>query len=90
MGYVLFNSYNVAGCTAMCSALDGCAGVDLFYERDPSVDPNATDCSNPRSVTNIKCSLWSVPVSTATATNVGEKRDSFQVVIAGSNGYNKN
>jgi len=34
-------------------------------------------------LTNIKCVFWGVPVSAATATNAGQYRDSFEVVIAG-------
>jgi len=40
------------------------------------------------SFTNIKCTLWGVPTSKAGATNFGQYREQFQVVIAGSNGYN--
>ena len=46
-------------------------------------------CPNPPSTTNFKCTLWGAPVSQAEATNQGQWRDSFQVVITGSNGYNK-
>lgn len=37
----------------------------------------------------IKCVLWSSEVSTSNAINTGQKRGQFEVVIAGSNGYNK-
>lgn len=35
----------------------------------------------------IKCVFWGGPVTTANALNKGQYRSSFQVVIAGSNGY---
>lgn len=107
MGYTTLTSYNTTECAADCNKIDGCVAFNLYYERDPSLDPNAQSCPNPPSVTNIKCVFWGVPVSKATATNNGQFRtsspppfplsshppnnlpgDSFQVVIAGSNGYN--
>jgi len=56
------------------------------YERDPSVDPTAS-CTNPASATVIKCVYYGGPVTAASATNVGQWRYDFHVVIAGSNGY---
>ena len=47
------------------------------------------NCPNPPSTTNFKCTLWGAPVVQEQATNQGQWRDSFQVVITGSNGYNK-
>ncbi|RAL60577.1 hypothetical protein DID88_009772 [Monilinia fructigena] len=41
------------------------------------------------SITNYKCTLWGSGVDSASATNSGQWRDSFQVVITGSNGYEK-
>ncbi|RMY67862.1 hypothetical protein D0863_07495 [Hortaea werneckii] len=38
---------------------------------------------------SIKCSLWGSSVSAATATNEGQYREQFHVVIAGSDGFNK-
>lgn len=35
----------------------------------------------------IKCVLWGGPVDVSNALNTGQYRGSFQVVIAGSNGY---
>jgi hypothetical protein len=50
-------------------------------------DPGA-GCSNPSSTTVIKASFWGNTVGPATATNSGQYRAGFQVVIAGSNAYN--
>lgn len=58
--------------------------------RDLIVDPNDASCSNPASVTMIKCVYWASAVSQDTAVNSGQYRNQFQVVIAGSNGYVSN
>ena len=39
--------------------------------------------------TNYKCALWGSSISKDTATNVGQYRQNFHVVIAASNGYDK-
>ncbi|KAL9059516.1 MAG: hypothetical protein Q9206_001453 [Seirophora lacunosa] len=67
----------------------GLQAFNMYIERDPSLNPNAEDCPNPPSTTNFKCTLWGAPVVAEQATNKGQWRDSFQVVITGSNGYNK-
>lgn len=59
------------------------------FERDPSVDAAAA-CPNPLPYTMIKCVYWGGPVTLDNAKNYGQYRDSFQVVIAGSNGYTNN
>lgn len=82
------NSYDTLTCASKCNDITGCVAFNIYFERDPSLDPNAQQCPNPPSVTNIKCVWWGVPVSKSTATNSGQYRDSFEVVIAGSNGYN--
>ncbi|KAI6711413.1 hypothetical protein JHW43_006074 [Diplocarpon mali] len=89
LGFQTISKYDPVTCASYCDQLDGCIAFNLYYERDPSEDPNVTDCPNPPSVTNIKCVRWGVQINKTTATNVGETRDSFKVVISGSNGYNK-
>ena len=59
------------------------------FERDPSVDPTDA-CDNPPSITVVKCVYYGGPVTANSATNVGQWRNDFQVVIAGSNGYVNN
>ncbi|KUJ11847.1 uncharacterized protein LY89DRAFT_653320 [Mollisia scopiformis] len=90
LGYTTLSSYDTVACASYCDQLDGCQAFNIYYERDPTEDPNATSCPNPPSLTNIKCSRWGVQITADTAVNTGQNRDSFQVVIAGSNGYNKN
>jgi hypothetical protein len=54
------------------------------------VDPNDASCSNPASITMIKCVYWASAVSQDTAVNKGQPRNQFTVAIAGSNGYATN
>jgi hypothetical protein len=86
MGLYTLTSYDTLGCASKCDQADGCQAFNMYIERDPSVDPNAANCPNPPSITNYKCTLWGAPVVAKEATNTGQYRDSFQVVIAGSNG----
>ena len=89
MGLHTLQSYDTLGCASLCDQVSGCQAFNLYIERDPSVDPNAQNCPSPPSITNYKCSLWGTPVSVDEAVNQGQWRDSFQVVITASNGYNK-
>lgn len=57
------------------------------FKRDPSLNPDASDCPNPPSTINIKCVFWGGAATAANANNFGQWRDNFQVLIAGSNGY---
>ena len=86
LGYYSLSSYNVQACAAYCNSVATCLSFNIFYERDPTLNP-ADACPNPAAGTAIKCSLWGVPASKASASNIGQYRDQFQVVIAGSNGY---
>lgn len=87
LGFTLLDTYDVQTCADKCNAISGCASFNVYYERDPSVDPNDSSCSNPPSVTNIKCVWWSSRISSDVNVNDGQYRGDFHVVIAGSNGY---
>lgn len=87
MGYYSLNSYDTQSCANYCSSVLGCLSFNVFYERDPTLNPAAA-CPNPAAGTAIKCTLWGVPATEAEANNFGQWRDQFQVVIAGSNAYN--
>ncbi|MCJ1458623.1 hypothetical protein MMC28_008997 [Mycoblastus sanguinarius] len=89
MGLYTLTSFDTLGCASKCDQASGCEAFNMYIERDPSLNANATNCPNPPSTTNFKCTLWGAPVSSQEATNTGQWRDSFQVVIAGSNAYNK-
>ncbi|KZF25400.1 hypothetical protein L228DRAFT_265869 [Xylona heveae TC161] len=88
LGLYTLQSYDPLQCQQLCDAADSCYGFNIYFERDPSVNP-ADACPNPPSFTNIKCTLWGSHVTAQSASNMGGYRDQFQVVIAGSNGYNK-
>ncbi|KAL9001503.1 MAG: hypothetical protein Q9169_000078 [Polycauliona sp. 2 TL-2023] len=87
MGLYTLSQYDTLDCASLCA--EGCESFGIYIERDPSLDPNALDCPNPPSVTNYKCTLWGAPVVAEQANNKGQWRDAFEVVITGSNGYNK-
>lgn len=86
MGYDVLSSYDTNKCATNCNKITGCSSFNIYYERDPSVDPSDS-CSNPASTTVIKCVYYGGPVTLASATNVGQWRRDFHVLIAGSNGY---
>lgn len=88
MGLYTLTSYDTITCASKCDQVN-CLAFNVYLERDPSLNLNAQKCPTPQSTTNYKCTLWGAPVSAAEATNTGQTQDSFQVVIAGSNGYNK-
>ncbi|KAF2996733.1 hypothetical protein E8E13_006166 [Curvularia kusanoi] len=88
LGYYTLTSYDTGVCAQKCNAVDGCISFNVLFERDPTVEPGPT-CDNPPSTTVIKCVLWGTYLTADTATNNGQWRDNFHVVIAGSNGYNR-
>ena len=86
MGLITLQSYDTFDCAQKCDEANGCQAYNLYSERDPALDPNNDQCPNPPSTTNYKCTLWGAPVAVAEATNAGQWRDQFHVVITGSNG----
>lgn len=88
MGFYTLESYNTTQCGELCDNAGGCQAFNIYFERDPLLNP-APACPNPPPTTNIKCSLWGSPVSDDTATNRGQFRQQFQVLIQGSDGFNK-
>ncbi|KAK6006827.1 hypothetical protein QM012_005835 [Aureobasidium pullulans] len=92
LGFTTLSTFDSTKCAAKCNAIYGCLSFNLYFERDPSVDPGfgASGCENPPSVTYIKCVFWGGPVSRSNANNYGQYRNQFQVLIAGSNGYTNN
>lgn len=89
LSYKTLDSYDVASCSKFCDDTATCTGFNIFIERDPKWNPSKCSCTNPPSIINYKCSIWGQNVSKDSATNTGETRDDFKVVITGSNGYNK-
>jgi hypothetical protein len=90
LGYSVVNAgktgYDVDWCAAKCSAKSGCLAFNIFFERDPTVEPGA-DCPDPPAFANIKCSFWGSALDDKTAKNTGQWRAKFEVAIAGSNAY---
>ncbi|KAG9676699.1 hypothetical protein KCU99_g9168, partial [Aureobasidium melanogenum] len=90
LGYAIVNGgktgYDVNWCASKCNAMNGCLSFNIFFERDPVLDPGF-NCPNPTAFANIRCSFWGSSLDLSTATNKGQWRSSFQVGIAGSNGY---
>lgn len=89
LGYTALEKYDTEACANKCNAISACAAFNVYFERDPSVDPG-TGCDDPSSTTMIKCVFWGGPVTEDNAVNAGQYRDNFHVVIAGSNGYVNN
>ncbi|GAM86224.1 hypothetical protein ANO11243_042360 [Dothideomycetidae sp. 11243] len=88
MTYIDIPAYLPSTCSAWCDDNEDCTGFDIYYERDPSQNP-ALDCLNPSMETAIKCAFYNSTLDPTLATNVGQWRGLFGVVIAGGNGYNK-
>ena len=89
IGLYTLTTYDTLTCASKCDSIPSCSAFNVYLERDPTVNANANSCPNPPSATNFKCTLWGAPVTSQEATNSGQYQDSFHVVIAGSNGYNK-
>lgn len=97
-GYLTYSQmaiYDPAACAKRCNAVAGCSSFDIYFERDPAIDPTP-DCPNPASAyfplgllgaMDVKCALYSSILSQDYATNFGQYRQQFQVAIAGSNAY---
>ncbi|KAG9858240.1 hypothetical protein KCU98_g1048, partial [Aureobasidium melanogenum] len=90
LGYAIVNGgktgYDVNWCASKCNAISGCLSFNIFFERDPVLEPGS-GCTNPAAFANLKCSFWGSALDLSTATNKGQWRSNFQVGIAGSNGY---
>ena len=71
LGVEELTSYDTAYCASQCCSFwPGCTSFNIYYERNPTVDPAAA-CPNPSSTTRIKCSFWSQSLVPADATNDG-------------------
>lgn len=88
MGYTDLTGYNASQCSAVCDQWTGCKGFVVYFERNPTLYP-AVGCSDPSMQTMVRCALYSQAVDSKYASNIGQWRSDFAVVISGSNGYNK-
>ncbi|EWC47481.1 hypothetical protein DRE_00449 [Drechslerella stenobrocha 248] len=88
-GTKTFATYDINACKAECDKKPYCLAFNLFAERDPAVNPGV-GCEDPASLTNYKCTLYSLPFTTTEAAdNLGQWRNKFRVVIGASVGYVK-
>lgn len=53
LGYTVVKTYDVATCAAKCTAKTGCLAFNIYFERDPTLEPG-TNCDNPPAFANIK------------------------------------
>ncbi|KAG9550478.1 hypothetical protein KCU71_g15764, partial [Aureobasidium melanogenum] len=92
LGYSNLASYDTNACAAKCSKTVGCMAFNIYFERDPSVDPGTgnSGCANPSSVVYAKCALWGGPLNSDNAVNKGQMRNQFEIAVAGSNAYQNN
>ncbi|KAF1837400.1 hypothetical protein BDW02DRAFT_595553 [Decorospora gaudefroyi] len=81
LGHTELPTYNTTTCAHLCTASTPCRSFNIYYERAPALDP---EC-DARSV--IKCALWAERLDVRRVTNGGYEEGGFEIVIAGSNGY---
>jgi len=79
--------YDTDFCATKCNSQPGCLAFNIFFERNPTLDPGR-NCPNPPAFANIKCTLWGAALDSKTATNRGSRNRQFDTAVAGSNGYN--
>lgn len=39
LGFTTMKTYDVQACASLCDAMNGCASINVLFERDPSVEP---------------------------------------------------
>jgi hypothetical protein len=86
--YHELDSYDTAKCSWYCDQIAGCQSINIYFERQPTLNLGPKCRTAPHS-TVIKCSLWGQGLHKTNARNTGATMWDFQVVIAGSNGYNR-
>jgi hypothetical protein len=86
--YYQIDRYSVPDCANKCDQVELCTAFNIYVERNPSIDAGPA-CPNPKSVSRYKCALYGSSISRETATNDGQYRANFHVVITGSNGYDR-
>ncbi|KAK6582301.1 hypothetical protein PZA11_004709 [Diplocarpon coronariae] len=88
LGLTTLKTYSAPLCAQHCDNTTLCTGFNIYVERDPSLNPS-DNCTQPASITNYKCTLWGSGVNAQSATNFGDYRGAFHVVVAGSDGFEK-
>ncbi|KAI4724533.1 hypothetical protein E4T49_07744 [Aureobasidium sp. EXF-10728] len=87
LGFTTLKQYDPSVCAKKCSSIAACQSFNLYFERNPSQNPDGPSCTDPPSLTQIKCVFWGSQITAANAKNTGQWRNKFRVAIAGSNGY---
>jgi len=57
LGYYTLTSYDPYKCQEYCDQATNCYAFNIYYERDPTEDPNAVNCPSPASTVNIKVNM---------------------------------
>ncbi|CAI0643152.1 unnamed protein product [Colletotrichum noveboracense] len=86
---ITLKSFDPYLCQQQCDAASFCYAFNLYIERDPFYTENWTNCQDPKSTVNYKCTLYGANVDDSSAKNDGQWRAYFHVGIKGSNAYNK-
>lgn len=84
VGYVQLPSYDTRLCASYCNANSDCVAFNIYAERSPKWIANPL-CNNPPPLTGITCALWGDPIDDSTATNFGQYKIDFMVVITAVN-----
>lgn len=88
LGYSELKSYDTKKCAAKCDKIDECMAINIYFERTPTIYL-AEECPDAPSMTVIKCVFWGKEIRRNDIFNWGRKDWEFDIVMAGSNGYNK-
>jgi hypothetical protein len=86
LGYFFLSAYDTNACAYLCDGTDTCIAFNLYFERSPTLIPGA-NCLDPTAVASVKCALYNATILANSTTNYGQMQYSFDVVMAGSNGY---
>ncbi|KAF2756854.1 hypothetical protein EJ05DRAFT_45766 [Pseudovirgaria hyperparasitica] len=82
------NKYDPMECARECDAVSSCGGFNIFVQRDPIFIPGPR-CPNPASSASFRCALFGSFLGESSVTDRGSSMEEFEVMIAGSNGYNR-
>lgn len=90
LGLYTLQPYSTKECAAHSDQTDLCTAFNIFAEHDPALRPSTNDtaptvwgnyCSNPPSMTSFKCTLWGAIIDSSTATDTGQPREQFEIVV---------
>lgn len=81
--YNLPGAYNTSICAKRCDGIAGCNSFNIYFQRTPKINPNATGCPNPQSVVDVHCAFFGDFMYNDTAVNYGLWENDFLVTLAG-------